>query len=100
MHFIDEDNIINYVDFECGITYYNEAPQKSQKKRSRNIHPYPVATPSSLQKTLNITVLWLRILPPTSLHLSETLQLLEHGSGSFLSPNHTPNKECRTIQCF
>ena len=37
MHFIDEQNIVTYVDFHCGITFYPEAPTKiRQIKRERN----------------------------------------------------------------
>ena len=26
VHFIDEENIVTYVDFHCGITFYPETP--------------------------------------------------------------------------
>ena len=28
VHFLDEDNIVTYVDFDCGITFYPETPTK------------------------------------------------------------------------
>jgi len=28
VHFIDEENIVTYVDFDCGITFFPETPTK------------------------------------------------------------------------
>ena len=28
VHFIDEENIVTYVDFDCGITFFPEIPTK------------------------------------------------------------------------
>ena len=37
MHFIDEENIVTYVDFDCGITFLPETPTKiRQINRERN----------------------------------------------------------------
>ena len=37
VHFIDEENIITYVDFDCGITFLPESPTKiRQINRERN----------------------------------------------------------------
>ena len=37
LHFIDEKNIVTYVDFDCGITFYLETPTKiKQINRKRN----------------------------------------------------------------
>ena len=37
MHFIGEENIVTYVDFDCGITLYPETPtQLGQTNRERN----------------------------------------------------------------
>ena len=37
VHFIDEENIVIYVDFDCGITFYPETPTKiRQIKREQN----------------------------------------------------------------
>ena len=37
VHFIDEENIVTYVDFCCGITFYPETPTKiRQIKREQN----------------------------------------------------------------
>ena len=37
VHFIDEENVVSYVDFDCGITFFPESPTKiRQIKRERN----------------------------------------------------------------
>ena len=37
MHFVDEENTVTYVDFDCGITFYPETPKKiRQINRERN----------------------------------------------------------------
>ena len=37
VHFIDEENTVTYVDFDCGITFFPETPTKiTQIKRERN----------------------------------------------------------------
>ena len=37
VHFIDEENIVTYVDFDCGITFYPETPTKNRQiNRERN----------------------------------------------------------------
>ena len=37
VHFIDEENIVTYVDFDCGITFYPETPTKIRLiNRERN----------------------------------------------------------------
>ena len=37
LHFIDEENIVTYEDFDCGIHFYHEAPTKiRQINRERN----------------------------------------------------------------
>ena len=37
VHFIDEENMVTYVDFDCGITFFPETPTKiSQSNRERN----------------------------------------------------------------
>ena len=38
VHFIDEENIVTYVDFPCGVNFYTEAPTKiKQINRERNL---------------------------------------------------------------
>ena len=37
VHFIDEENIVTYVNFDCGITFYPQTPTKiRQIDRERN----------------------------------------------------------------
>ena len=37
VHFIDEENLVNYVDFDCGITFFDETPTKiRQINQERN----------------------------------------------------------------
>ena len=37
VHFIDEENIVTYVDFDCGVFFYPETPSKiRQIKREQN----------------------------------------------------------------
>ena len=37
VHFIDEENMVTYVDFDCGITFFPETPTKiKQINRERN----------------------------------------------------------------
>ena len=37
VHFIDEENMVTYVDFDCGITFFPETPKKiRQINRERN----------------------------------------------------------------
>ena len=37
VHFIDEENMVTYVDFDCGIKFFPETPTKSRQiKRERN----------------------------------------------------------------
>ena len=37
VHFIDEENIVTFVDFDCGFTFFPETPTKiRQNQRERN----------------------------------------------------------------
>ncbi len=37
VHFIDEENMVTFVDFDCGITFFPDTPAKiRQIKRERN----------------------------------------------------------------
>ena len=58
VHFIDEESIVTYVDFDCGFTFY---PATSTKKRDRSTEngitfPDPVKNLSAIPTTINITV--------------------------------------------
>ena len=56
VHFTDEENMVSYVDFDCGITFFPETPTKiRQINRERNYisrsHKKPQCTPSNDQHT-------------------------------------------------
>ena len=58
-HFIDEDNMVSYVDFDCGITFFPETPAKiRQINRERNYISRscekPQYIPSSDQHTCSV----------------------------------------------
>ena len=58
VHFIDKENIVIYVDFDCGITFLRETPTKiRQIKRERNYVSRSVKRPSEFPATVNISVL-------------------------------------------
>ena len=49
VHVIDEENIVTYVDFECGITFLPEAPTKiRQINRERNYISRSCETPQCI----------------------------------------------------
>ena len=59
VHFIDEENNVTYVDFDCGITFYTETSAKSDRSTENGItFPDPMKNPSTFPATINITVLW------------------------------------------
>ena len=56
VHFIDEENMVTYVDFDCGITFFPETPTKiRQINRERNYNSIscekPQCIPSNDQHT-------------------------------------------------
>ena len=58
VHFIDEENIAIYVDFDCGITFFPETGTKiRQIKRERIKFPDSVKNPNKFPATINISVL-------------------------------------------
>ena len=64
VHFIDEANTMTYVDFDCGITFYPEAPTKLERS-TENGKTFPdlVKNPCASQVTINITILLVRSKP-------------------------------------
>ena len=38
VHFIDEENIVSYEDFDCGITFYHETPTKIREINRERIY--------------------------------------------------------------
>ena len=58
VHFIDEENIVTYVDFDCGITFLPETPTKSDRLTENGItFRDPVKNPSAFPATINMSVL-------------------------------------------
>ena len=37
VHFFDKENIVSYVDFDCGCTFYRESPTKSDRSTENGI---------------------------------------------------------------
>ena len=59
VHFIDEENMVTYVDFDCGITFLPETPTKiRQNNRERNYISRscekPQCIPSNDQHTFSV----------------------------------------------
>ena len=58
VHFIDEENMVTYVDFDCGFTFFPETPTKiKQIKRERNYISRSCKKPNAFPATINIPVL-------------------------------------------
>ena len=61
VHFIDEENMVTYVDFDCGITFFPETPTKLQKsdRAAENgiTFPDPVKNLNGFPATINIPIL-------------------------------------------
>ena len=56
VHFIDEENMVTYVDFDCGITFLPETPTKISQNNGITF-PDPVKNPNAFPATINIPVL-------------------------------------------
>ena len=58
VHFIDEENMVTYVDFDCGITFFPETPTKiRQTNRERNYISKSCEKPNAFPATINSAVL-------------------------------------------
>ena len=58
VHFINEENMMTYVDFDCGITFFPETPTKNSQISENGITiPDPVKNPNAIPATINIPVL-------------------------------------------
>ena len=58
VHFIDEENIVTYVDFDCGLTFFLKLLQKSDRSTWNGItFPDPVKNPSAFPATIIMSVL-------------------------------------------
>ena len=57
VHFIDEENMVTYVDFDCGITFSLKILQKLDRSTENRItFPDPVKSPNAFPATINISV--------------------------------------------
>ena len=58
VHFIDEENMVTYVDFDCGITFSLKILQSLDRSTENRItFPDPVKNPNAFPATINISVL-------------------------------------------
>ena len=58
VHFIDGENMVTYVDFDCDITFFPETPKKINRSSENEItFPDPVKNPNAFPATINIPVL-------------------------------------------
>ena len=58
VHFIDEENMVTDVDFDCGITFFPETPTKSDRATENGITiPDPVKNLNAFPATINIPIL-------------------------------------------
>ena len=58
VHFIDEEKMVTYVDFDCGITFFPENPTKLDRSTENRItFPDPVKNPKAFPAMINISVL-------------------------------------------
>ena len=58
VHFIDEEDIVTFEDFDCGITFYPETPTKIREmNREQNYISRSCENPSIFPVTIGITVL-------------------------------------------
>ena len=61
VHFIDEENVLTYEDFDCDIVFHPEKPTKSRQiNRERNYISRFCDKPKCFPRTINITVLLMR----------------------------------------
>ena len=60
VHFIDKENVVTYINFDCSITFLPETPTKiRQINRERNTYPDPVKNPIAFPATINIPILFM-----------------------------------------
>ena len=58
VHFIDEENMGTYVNFDCGITFFPETPTKNRQiNREQNYISRSCEKPQCVPRTINIPVL-------------------------------------------
>ena len=58
VQFIDEEDVVNSLDFDCGITFFPETPTKNrQTNRERNYNSRSREKPNGFPATINRSVL-------------------------------------------
>ena len=107
VHFIDEENILNYGDLDCGIIFYPETPPKSDRSSENGIKfPDAVKNSSTFPVTINKTVLLMRSINLISFwthiaHGTWFQQLLCHSATLMidnLCPTSTLNQQLTNIE--
>ena len=114
VHFNDEENIVTYVDFDCGITFCLKLLQKSDRSTENGITiPDPLKNLSAFPATINMSVLLMSSIAlisiwPRTFYGTCLLQLLCHSATliihtlcSIKSLNQQLNNlEQTQIRCF
>ena len=63
VHFIDEENMVTYVDFDCGNTFSLKILQNLDRStENRNTFPDLVKNPNAFRAMINISVLLMSLL--------------------------------------
>ena len=88
LHFIDEENIMTYVHFECGITFFLETPTKTRQiNRERNYFSRscqkPQCVPGNHQHTCSVDE------QHSSNIFMNTYNIWDMVPAAFMSLNHT-----------
>ena len=97
VHFIAEENIVTYVDFDCGITFFPETPKKfRQINRERNYISRscekPQCIPSNGQHICSVDE------QHSSNIFLNPYNLWNMASAAFVSLNHTNDTYCMSNQ--
>ena len=103
MHSIDEENIVIYVDFPCGLTFYSESSYRSPKDQPSSEKTFQ--TLWNAQVTINITVLFMRSTPvipfwPRTVCGTWIQQLLSHSTTlpiGYLYPTNTFKQQLNNL---
>ena len=107
MHFIGEENIVTYVDFDCGITFLPETPTKGDKSTENGItFPDLVKNPSVFPATINMSVLLMSSIAlisfwPRTFYGTCLQQLLRHSTTIMIDtlyPVSTLNQQLTNLE--
>ena len=86
VHFHDEENIVTYVDFDCGLPFCLKLLQKSDRSTENGTtFPDPVKNPSAFPATINMSVLLMNSIAllsswPRTFYGTCLQQLLRHST--------------------